>query len=110
MPKEVVDIGFADPLKLGGFGPYMITEFDSGVKEVYTKHPNYYRAGEPYFDKFQRNVVPDASASVAAFISKQTSVFGGSKQDIATISAANKSANLYEYTGVNWFHIRPNVQ
>ena len=110
MPREVVEVGFADPLKLGGFGPYMVTEFEPGVKEVYEKHPHYYREGEPYFDKIVRNVVPDATAAVAAFISKQSSLFSGSKQDFETIQAARKDANRYEYTGVNWFHIRPNVK
>jgi ABC-type transport system substrate-binding protein len=27
MPKEMDDIGFSDPMKLGGMGPYQISEF-----------------------------------------------------------------------------------
>jgi len=111
MPKEVVEIGFGDPMKLAGFGPFMLTEFQPNVRETYTKHEGYYRKGEPYFDKLQRIVVPDAAAAVSAFISKQISVYGGgTAQDIKTIKAARPDAVQYEYTGANWFHMRPHTK
>ncbi|RLT41035.1 MAG: hypothetical protein DWI58_09565, partial [Chloroflexi bacterium] len=49
MPKEIVDIGFKDPMKFGGVGPYMITEYAEGTREVYSRHEGYHRAGEPFF-------------------------------------------------------------
>ena len=109
MPKEIVDIGFKDPMKFGGFGPFMITEDQPGVRQVYSRHEGYYRPNEPYFDKYVQVAIPDRAATLAAFISKQVGVVSGpTAQEIKTIVAARPDALRYSYLGVGYTYIQFN--
>jgi peptide/nickel transport system substrate-binding protein len=113
MPREVVDIGFKDPLKLAGTGPFQVTEWVNDQKTTFKKHPRYseFRSSEPYFDTFNQIVVPDTAATQAAFISGQTQMLTTpSPDDILTIRRAKPDANLYTCVDQNWQHIRPSVE
>jgi len=111
MPKGIVEVGFKDPVKFAGPGSFMLTEFVPGVREVFTKHPGYYRPGEPHFDKVVRTVVADTSATIAGFIAKQFGAVGtGSQQDDQTIKAARPDALMYSTPGNQWLYLRPNVK
>ncbi|MGE3856221.1 MAG: ABC transporter substrate-binding protein [Dehalococcoidia bacterium] len=103
MPKEIVDIGFKDPMKFGGMGPFMITEYQEGVRESYSRHEGYFQQGQPYFDKIVQVAIPDRAAALAAFVSKQVSHMSSpTAQEIKTIQAARQDALLYSYVGVNY--------
>jgi peptide/nickel transport system substrate-binding protein len=111
MPKEIVDIGFKDPMKFAGIGAFEISEWKTDQRQVFTKNPNYYRKGEPYFDTFERLIVPDTAATQAAFISGQTQVLSAPTSDsVALIRKAKPDANLYTTIDGNWKHMRPQVQ
>src|SRR5690606_5810653 len=58
MPREIVDVGFSDPTAFAGFGAFTCSEFRTGEREVYEKHPNFYAEGEPNFDRLERVVIP----------------------------------------------------
>jgi len=110
MPKEIVDIGFKDPMKFGGFGPFMITENTAG-RQVYSRHEGYYRPNEPYFDKYVQIAIPDRAATLASFISKQSSVLTGpTAQEIKTVEAARPDALRYSYLGVGYGFIKFNFK
>jgi ABC-type transport system substrate-binding protein len=103
MPKEIVGIGFKDPMKFGGMGPFMITEYQEGVREVYSRHDGYWQKDQPYFDKVVQVAIPDRAAGLAAFVSKQVSHMSApTAQEIKTIQAARQDALLYSYVGVNY--------
>ena len=111
MPKDILDIGFKDPMKFGGFGPFMITENVPGSRQVYSRFDGYYRPNEPYFDKYVQTVIPDRAATMAAFISKQVSTLGGpTAQEIKTIEAARPDALRYSYIGVGYAFIKFNFK
>ena len=111
MPRGVVEVGFDDPTKLAGFGAFQMEEFEPGVRELYKKHPNYYREGEPYFDQVEALVLPDRASTVAAFISGEVSYFSSPlPHEKTAMLGAVPDASFYEYTGTNWYHIRPNTQ
>jgi ABC-type transport system substrate-binding protein len=103
MPREIVDVGFKDPMKFGGMSPFMITEFNQGVRQTYERVPGYFRPEQPYLDKIVQTVMPDRAATMAAFISKQVSHLSApTAQEVKTIQGARKDANLYSYVGVNY--------
>ena len=109
MPKGVLEVGFKDPMKFAGMGAYQMTEFLPGSREVYSKFDKYYRPGEPHFDKYTRLAIPDRSAVVAAFITKQLSLLGSpTEQDLKTIVSARPDALVYQYPGILWYHIKFN--
>ncbi len=111
MPKEIVEVGFKDPMKFGGMSPFMLTEYQEGTREVYSRTDNYYRPNEPYFDKFVQVAIPDRAAMLAAFVSKQVSVMSSpTAQEIKTIQAARQDALLYSYVGVNYQFIMFNFK
>jgi peptide/nickel transport system substrate-binding protein len=113
MPKEVVDIGFKDPLKLAGTGPFQVDEWVDNQKDTYKKNPRYaeFRTSEPYFDRFDRIVIPDSAGEQAAFISGQISqISTPSPENINTIRKAKPDANLYATVDQNWQHIRMSVE
>jgi ABC-type transport system substrate-binding protein len=113
MPKEVVDVGFKDPLKLAGTGPFMMSKFDPATGATYVKNPRYgeFRPNEPYFDSRQQIIIPDSAGQQAAFISGQTQEIAAPNPEfINTIKKANPTANLYTTVDQNWQHIRPGMQ
>ena len=111
MPKEIVGIGFKDPMKFGGMGPFMITEHQEGVRQTYSRHEGYYQKDQPYFDKVVQVAIPDRAASLAAFVSKQVSHMSSpTAQEIKTIQAARQDALLYSYVGVNYQFVMFNLK
>ena len=53
-----------------GTGPFMIKSFESGVRIVYEKNPNYWQEGKPYLDELEFVLIADASAMSSAFRAK----------------------------------------
>jgi ABC-type transport system substrate-binding protein len=112
MPREMDDIGFTDPMKLAGIGPYEVVEWVTDVRTVFKKNPRYaeFRPGEPHFDEFRTIGLPDAVAQQSAFFSGQTMTLGVSAPD--TLAAARRGrpdANLYTWVDSNWYHVRPSL-
>ena len=111
MPKGIVEVGFKDPVKFAGVGAFQLVEFQPGIRESYTKFDGYYRSGEPHFDKFVRQVVPDRAARLAGFISKQFTTFPSPNlQDEKTAKTARPDALVYSVPGSNWHNLRFNMK
>ncbi len=113
MPKEAADIGFADPMKLAGIGPFQVSEWKNDQRASFKKNPRYaeFRPNEPYFDKVDQIVIPDAGAAQAAFISGQTNIQAAPSPDvIALMKKGRPDSNLYTWVDQNWQHIRMSVE
>jgi peptide/nickel transport system substrate-binding protein len=54
-----------------GTGPYKLQSFTPGQQSVHVRNPNYWRSGQPYFDKVVIIDFPDDSARVNALLSGQ---------------------------------------
>ncbi len=107
MPREVVSIGFSDPLRLAGPGPFQVAEWRTDVSMRFTRSDRYFRPNEPYFDEFASIVIPDAAAQEAAFISKQTQLFPVLAQAQGVrIKQSRPDALLYEWPDTSWQHVR----
>ena len=110
MPKGIVELGFKDPLAFAGLGAFQLTEYVPNVREAFTKHAGYFRAGEPHFEKVVRTVVPDQAAALAGFISKQFATIGVSVTEEKTIKAARPDALLYSTPGNQWLYLFPSAK
>ena len=113
MPKEMPDIGWADPTKAGGIGAFQIVSRSSDGNLYLKKNPRYteFRANEPYFDTWDYITIPDSGALIAAFISGQTQILDtASPEIIKTVRAGKPDANLYTTIDQNWQHIRMSVE
>lgn len=112
MPKEMDDIGYSDPMKFGGIGPYQMAEYTKDVRERYKRFDGYsnFRKDEPWFDEFAQPTIPDASSAIAAFASGQIQMISVPLlADAQTVQKAKPDANLYQWIDCNWSHLRPNM-
>jgi peptide/nickel transport system substrate-binding protein len=72
----VVPVGYS-PLAVGkaspniGTGPYKLQSFTPGQQSVHVRNPNYWRTGQPYFDKVVIIDFPDDTARVNALLGGQ---------------------------------------
>ncbi len=67
----VVPVGYntKNKLKWVGTGPYITKSFVPGRQSTHVRNPNYWRSGQPYFDKLVIIDFPDPSAQVNALFS-----------------------------------------
>jgi ABC-type transport system substrate-binding protein len=113
MPREMDDIGYTDPLKMAGIGPYQVTEWVTDVRTVYERNPRYgeFRPGEPHFDTYRSISIPDAVATQSAFISGQVATISVPSPDaLASVRKGRPDANLYTWVDCNWQHLRPSYE
>ena len=50
-----------------GTGPFMLERYEPNVKTIYTRHPDYFRQGQPYVDGVEWLVLDDESTSLAMY-------------------------------------------
>ena len=50
-----------------GTGPFVLERYEPNVKTVFKRHPDYYRAGQPYVDGVEWLVINDESTGLAMY-------------------------------------------
>jgi peptide/nickel transport system substrate-binding protein len=50
-----------------GTGPFMLERYEPNVKAAFTRHPEYFRQGQPYVDGVEWSIVPDESTALALY-------------------------------------------
>jgi ABC-type transport system substrate-binding protein len=111
MPREMDDIGYTDPMKMGNIGPYEVEEWVTDTRTVFKKNPRYteFQPGQPHFDTYRTIAIPDAVATQSAFFSGQTGTISVPTPDLlAAVRKGRPDANLYTWVDANWYHLRPN--
>ena len=68
-----------------GTGPYKVQSFSPGQQSVHVRNPNYWRTGQPYFDKIVIIDFPDDTARVNALL-------GGQVEAITNLPASQIAA------------------
>jgi peptide/nickel transport system substrate-binding protein len=79
--------------KAVGTGPFMFKEWQRGVALRFDRNPDYWRQGQPFFDRVIMRVVPDQAARTANFRSGETDIFSGAPPTVPyeTIDAIQKA-------------------
>lgn len=65
-PTRVEEAGSNWGFEPAGVGPYMVEEFESGVRAVLVKNPDYRIEGKPYLDRIELRPSLDSQARFAA--------------------------------------------
>lgn len=62
--KDTYD--FSKPI---GTGPFVVKEFQPGIRTILTRNPTYWKEGRPYIDQLEMFFIPDAAARANALLS-----------------------------------------
>ncbi|MQC17268.1 MAG: ABC transporter substrate-binding protein [Chloroflexi bacterium] len=107
-PREMVDIGFKDPMAMAGTGPYQMSVFEDGVKVEYKRFDNYFE-GPAHADKIVQRVLPDRASIVSSFISGEIDYITGlQSHEIEALEGAVPDAQFFSWVAPEWGHWRPN--
>ncbi|MEQ9487991.1 MAG: ABC transporter substrate-binding protein [Alphaproteobacteria bacterium] len=71
-----------------GTGPYVLQEFEPGVRAELTKNPNYFKEGRAHFDAVQFIALNDANARNNALVTGEVDVI--SDVDLSTVNFLKK--------------------
>jgi peptide/nickel transport system substrate-binding protein len=63
-----------DPTQPVGTGPFVYESYTPGVRSLFSRNPNYWQEGKPYFDELEIVEFEDESARVNALLSGQVDV------------------------------------
>jgi ABC-type transport system substrate-binding protein len=85
MPKEAVD-GPMDPRQQAiGTNFRQLDKFQPSVVWEYKKHPNFWRTGKPYMDRWRYPIIPEYSQRYAQFTVGNVLEFAPRRSDIALL-------------------------
>ena len=115
IPREQDDIGYSDPLKFVGTGAWIQTEHVEGTRQVFKANPDYYRTAEegarPSYDTFEKIVMSDRAAQVAAFISGQIGVLATIQpHEEPQVRASVGDAQWFGQPNFGWNHFAVNTK
>ncbi|MFN0146327.1 MAG: ABC transporter substrate-binding protein [Dehalococcoidia bacterium] len=95
IPPELYD-GDKAKVKPVGSGPFIFKDAKQGVGQTLDKNPDYFRKGQPYVDGIDFSLVPDPSASAAAFKSGDLDTYIGTATAIMNQLKADYPAGIYD--------------
>ena len=113
MPKEMDDLGFKDPMKFGGIGPWDIVEYKDEVRVKFVRNKDFtLRANEQWFDEVIWEGIADPNAVIAAFSSKQIDAINirQNPEALALIKKARPDSNVYSFPQTTYQNLRPTMK
>src|SRR5215470_17792123 len=77
-----------------GTGPFVLEHYEPNVKSVFTRHPAYFREGQPYLDGVEWLVIQDESTGLAMYRTGQidlgpTGLWGVRQQDLESLQKSH---------------------
>jgi peptide/nickel transport system substrate-binding protein len=103
----VVPVGYS-PDAIGrakpniGTGPYKLQSFTPGERSVHVRNPNYWRSGQPYFDKVVIIDFPDDTARVNALLGGQIDAMTDVPPAQVRVVDGNSRTNVLESPSAAW--------
>src|SRR5262245_42732797 len=111
-PEQIEkDPDFKNPAQIAGTGPFMFDQWDAtNTVGHYLRNQTYWRGtNPPYFDSVKQVYIPDPSAQLAAFVSKQIHHLAiGNEATKAAVTASRPDAVIESWIAVNWSYFRMN--
>lgn len=111
LPMKELAAGGFDPSKAFlGSGPYMVESHTQGDKWVLARNPNYWRQGQPTFDRLVVRIIPNDNALIAALRdgSVQVAQFDASP-DAKLLLGAVKNVEIVQNQQSNLFWLMLNA-
>jgi len=81
-------------------GPFILKEFEPGVRAFFVKNPNYFKEGLPYFDELELLTIADQSARTNALITGSVDVIDRVELKTAHLLGRNPGVKIEETTGM----------
>jgi len=75
-----------------GTGPYILSQWEPGVRGATRRNPNYFKAGKPYFDEVETLNITDPAARTNALLTGDVDVI--EEADIKTLSRLQRSGSV----------------
>jgi peptide/nickel transport system substrate-binding protein len=85
----VVPNGTTDFEKGMGTGPFILKEWEPGVRAFATRNPNYFKTGLPYFDEVETLALPDVVSRTSAVVTGQIDIMA--RPDLKTVEFLKKA-------------------
>ncbi len=92
-----------------GTGPFILTQWDPGVRSASKRNPNYFKEGRPYFAEVETLNIADLAARSAALQTNEVDVI--SEPDLKTLHllARNPNVKVLEVGGTKHYSIPMNT-
>ncbi len=103
----IVPVGYS-PTAVGkakpniGTGPYKVQSFTPGQQSVHVRNPNYWRTGQPYFDKVIIIDFPDDTARVNALLGGQVDAITDVPPAQVAIINGHSGTKVLESPSAGW--------
>ena len=81
-------------------GPFVLQEFEPGVRAFFTKNPNYFKEGRPYFDELEMLTIADAAARSNALTTGSVDLIDRVDLKTAHLLARQDNIRLEETEGM----------
>jgi peptide/nickel transport system substrate-binding protein len=92
LPIRPATDGKIDPLGTIGAGPFVLDNFEPGVRASFSRNPSYFKPGLPYFDGLELLSIVDAAARQNALMSGQVDVID--RVDLPTVSLLERAPGI----------------
>jgi peptide/nickel transport system substrate-binding protein len=100
---NMVPVGYKRwPGKQIGTGPYKLQSFTPGQRSVHVRNPNYWKSGQPYFDRVIVIDFPDDTARVNALLSGQVDAITDVPPSQVGVVNGRGNARVLESPSANW--------
>jgi peptide/nickel transport system substrate-binding protein len=73
-------------------GPFMVKDYEPGVRAFLVKNPNYYKNGRPYFDELELLTIADSSARMNALITGEVDLID--RVELKTVGLLSKNPDV----------------
>lgn len=81
-------------------GPFILEEFEPGVRAFLSKNPNYFKEGRPYFDELEMLTIADSTARVTALKTGGVDLIDRPDLKTANLLARENDIRLEETQGM----------
>src|SRR6266699_3766542 len=99
----IVPVGYKRyPSTQNGTGPYKLDSFTPGQQSSHSRNPNYWRTGQPYFDKVTIIDFTDPAAQVNALLGGQLDAITDIPFGQVTVVKAHSDLTVLESPGGGW--------
>ena len=88
----VVPSGTTDFNKGNGTGPFILKQWEPGVRAFATRNPNYFKEGLPYFDEIETLALQDVVSRTNAVMTGQADVMA--RPDLKTVDFLKKGGKV----------------
>lgn len=91
--------GNVDTQSGNGTGPYVIENFDPGVRATFKRNPNYFKSDRAHFDEVEHLVLIDPAARQSALTTGEVDVIDSVEPKTARLMAKAPGVKIKEVTG-----------